>query len=148
MMYNCMPGFKTSNHNLDHISHRLDTPSHSPSPLQLIGISMAIGFWTVSVYYRFQMSTRLQCRTHLHFPPFISQLCYALQPGKLLARPLLQSRRRWHTLGKLQETYGMAMARTGASVQRLPKFLQRDPARLSVSLAESLCLRAALKWWY
>jgi hypothetical protein len=39
----------------------------------------------------------------------------------------------------------MAMARASASVQRLPKFLQKDPTRLTVSLAESLCLRAAIK---
>jgi len=37
------------------------------------------------------------------------------------------------------------MARASASVQRLPKFLQKDPTRLTVSLAESLCLRAAIK---
>lgn len=80
-------------------------------------------------------------------PPLL-QTCYAVQPSKTVAQPLSRALARGPRGAQLQQVYTSALASATRTVQRVP-WLQRapglDPARLTVSLAESLCFRAAAK---
>jgi hypothetical protein len=86
--------------------------------------------------------------THDPLPLLWVQLCYAVQPSRTLARPLV------HRLAQgrpaaVQAAYSRAMARATATVQRMSWLSQRAPGldagRLTTGLAESICLRAAAK---
>ncbi|EFN57085.1 hypothetical protein CHLNCDRAFT_143862 [Chlorella variabilis] len=74
--------------------------------------------------------------------------CHAVQPSKTLARPLASSVANSKRGAALRQGYNAAMAQATATVRKLSwlrKVPGADPARLTVSLAESLCLRATIK---
>eukprot|EP01026_Neomeris_dumetosa_P066344 TRINITY_DN64141_c0_g1_i1.p2 TRINITY_DN64141_c0_g1~~TRINITY_DN64141_c0_g1_i1.p2 ORF type:complete len:155 (-),score=3.61 TRINITY_DN64141_c0_g1_i1:164-628(-) len=90
---------------------------------EVIGISFAIAAWS---------------------------MCYAIQPSKTVMRPVLgglQKNQKGNTLIKLSDK---AMQKAQKTVSNM-KWLQgswlgqRDPARLTTSLAESICFRALVK---
>lgn len=88
---------------------------------EVVGLAMAAGFWSA---------------------------CYAVQPSKTVALPLVDAVARSKRGAAAQAAYGAALAQATRTVARMP-WLNRapgvDPARLTVSLAESLCLRASIK---
>ncbi|KAL4433963.1 hypothetical protein ABPG75_000404 [Micractinium tetrahymenae] len=88
---------------------------------EVVGLAMAAGFWTA---------------------------CYAVQPSKTVARPLVAAVARSKRGARAQAAYSAALGQATRTVARMP-WLNRapgvDPARLTVSLAESLCLRACIK---
>ncbi|KAL4441842.1 hypothetical protein ABPG77_003758 [Micractinium sp. CCAP 211/92] len=88
---------------------------------EVVGLAMAAGLWSA---------------------------CYAVQPSKTVARPLVTAVARSKRGAQAQAAYSAALAQATRTVARMP-WLNRapgvDPARLTVSLAESLCLRASIK---
>lgn len=88
---------------------------------EVVGLAMAAGFWSA---------------------------CYAVQPSKTVARPVVAAVARSKRGAQAQAAYSAALAQATRAVARMP-WLSRapgvDPARLTVSLAESLCLRASIK---
>lgn len=74
--------------------------------------------------------------------------CYAVQPSKTMARGAATAAARSAHGAAMQRAYDSSMARATAAVQRLSWLSNApgvDPGRLTVSLAESHCLRAAIK---
>jgi hypothetical protein len=74
--------------------------------------------------------------------------CYVLQPSKTLSRPLARRLSSSREASQAQRLYDAAMSRATAAVQRMSWLTRKgrfDPGRLTVSLAESLCFRAAAK---
>eukprot|EP00884_Botryococcus_braunii_P018368 jgi/Botrbrau1/5214/Bobra.0172s0078.1 len=84
---------------------------------EVVGLGMAVGFWA---------------------------MCYAIEPSKTVMRPFIARKAKNKTL---EQGYAAAMSKAQAMISRFP-WLQRaagNPVRLTTSLAESLCLRAAIK---
>jgi hypothetical protein len=80
------------------------------------------------------------------------QVCYKIQPSRRLAGKLGSTLAKGNTQIKMQQAYNNAMIRANNIVRRISwlnqsKFLgsRIDSARLTTSLAESLCVRAAAK---
>lgn len=77
------------------------------------------------------------------------QLCYAVQPSRTVARPLVSALAKGRQAERMQLAYSKAMAQANFTVRRMSWVQHRAPgidaARLTTSLAESLCLRAAMK---
>lgn len=87
---------------------------------EVVGLCMAVGFWAA---------------------------CYSLQPSKTVGRPVAAAIANSKRGAAAQQAYNQAMASAAATVQRL-SWLRKAPGgaeRLTVSLAESLCLRATIK---
>ncbi|CAL5227818.1 g10845 [Coccomyxa viridis] len=87
---------------------------------EVIGLGFAIGFWS---------------------------LCYTVQPSRTFMRPVASALGRQQTL---ERVYAASFVRAQHTIQRatwLTKvpLIGRDPGRLTVSLAESICLRAVIK---
>lgn len=83
---------------------------------EVLGLVMAIGWWG---------------------------LCYAVVPSKRLATTMAGIAKGQRG-AQLQKVYNAAMAQATARVRQL-SWLRGDPARLTVSLAESMMLRGAIK---
>lgn len=129
---------------------------------ELLGAALALSAWTVSGSWRFGPKTRRRrgrgskpepAGAHLsHAAPSLPggpQACYSLQPSKTLARPVAAALSRGQRGAQLGRLYGQAMASAARTVQRASWLRAAapglDPARLTVSLAESLCFRAVAK---
>ena len=76
------------------------------------------------------------------------QLCYRIQPSRLVGRHLQKSLGGGHSQVKMQQAYTAAMQQATTTVRKLSWLRNNsaiEPARLTTSLAESLCFRAAAK---
>ena len=76
------------------------------------------------------------------------QICYRVQPSRSLARPLLARLESSRHAGQMQQAYTAAMSHAANTVRKMSWLRNNssvDAARLTTSLAESLCARAAAK---